>query len=573
MTESRNTFKPSVKVILFFVAFFIFHNVSLANAEVDVPPLTPASTNSNNSTQLNSVSSADLSLSTTATLSESSHTTVPESPPLSSTPTYTANSTSSYTVASTIPGSASNASIDNAQPSFNAPVHHHTTQHAKAANCPQLLSSHCVCGQAVYDQLEPTHTVYVTDCSNSNLTNLELLQQLPDETEVLILSHNQLTSIDGAILGQLPELSEHDSDPKAANHSNVRDHYLAVAARFANLKALDLSNNRLQRMHEQSLHALPQLRILDLTNNSLQITGTQFQPQLFKHLSLLKQLRLRNAFDQLEQHSINFVEDFTSMLIEAHLSHLTYLDLGHNRITSLPNPFAFCSLPALQKLLLNGNQLAEHFELNLNCTPYLHLLDLRENRIRRLSNATLDSLEQPGLLFHLELAGNPFWCDCTLRPTLTWLRQTKLWVVGVKQYLCQNGLSNESVEQRPLLELNPDQLLCPSASDSDDQTDHRHELHAAQRRYLAFSYTLLSSLLITAVVLISALIFVGRKRLTSRCSSLIQQIVQKRQYSPLDKQRVRRAQTDDGVETGESSLDANAVGGGEGRLTVDEDVV
>lgn len=87
----------------------------------------------------------------------------------------------------------------------------------------------------------------------------------------------------------------------------------------------------------------------------------------------------------------------------------------------------FCALPALTDLYLGDNQLQE-INFSLKCLKQLRYLDLEYNKIKRLTDRTLEKFDE--VFAHssdktINLKGNPFRCDCELRNLFNWLKTTK----------------------------------------------------------------------------------------------------------------------------------------------------
>lgn len=265
--------------------------------------------------------------------------------------------------------------------------------------CPLQLKAFCRCGNAVYNDVNPDKTVYVVNCSFVNLSNVTFLHYLPQETEVLLLNNNNLT--------------------------NLPNDFLVKPENYKKLQAIDLSNNNLVTIHNETFKNLTELRILNLNDNQIQITGDNFYSKLFFGLDKLENLQLKNAFGE-KYLDLNFMEVLNTILIESKLINLKILNLNENHIRLFNSPFTFCSLPALEKLYLSHNLLADQIELNLNCTPKLFILDLSNNYITKLTNSTIENYDDSKLIFHLNLTNNPWNCDCELSSFINWIQTTKM---------------------------------------------------------------------------------------------------------------------------------------------------
>ncbi|XP_040860524.1 leucine-rich repeat-containing protein 26 [Ochotona curzoniae] len=101
------------------------------------------------------------------------------------------------------------------------------------------------------------------------------------------------------------------------------------------------------------------------------------------------------------------------------LSALQQLDLSINQLEALA-PGTFAPLRALRTLSLAGNRLARLEPTALGTLPLLRVLSLQNNALSTLAPSLLAALPS---LNALTLRGNPWTCDCALRPLCTWLRR------------------------------------------------------------------------------------------------------------------------------------------------------
>lgn len=99
----------------------------------------------------------------------------------------------------------------------------------------------------------------------------------------------------------------------------------------------------------------------------------------------------------------------------SNLSVLIKLHLEQNELTGFLDQMLFCDLPSLMDLHL-GDNLLRGLHFNITCLHHLRYLDLRRNRIARLSKsdlAMLDTFPARGQPLTVDLVGNPL-CDCTV---------------------------------------------------------------------------------------------------------------------------------------------------------------
>ncbi|CAB1341868.1 unnamed protein product [Coregonus sp. 'balchen'] len=182
---------------------------------------------------------------------------------------------------------------------------------------------------------------------------------------------------------------------------------------------LDLGGNLLMEVRSRAFAGLWSLRVLVLSDSGIQL----LQPEAFYSLSFLEKLDMsRNELRRLPS-------DFSHSLS----SSLEKLDLSHNHITFL-QPGVFRGLSRLRHLYLHANQLGAVRHGSLSMLPVLEalqlgqnnishidtealaplhtLLGLEGNQLQHLKFKTFLSLHTAGT--HLQLAGNPWNCDCDL---------------------------------------------------------------------------------------------------------------------------------------------------------------
>nr|XP_055050492.1 slit homolog 1 protein [Misgurnus anguillicaudatus] len=186
------------------------------------------------------------------------------------------------------------------------------------------------------------------------------------------------------------------------------------------LRILVLSGSGIQDLQTHAFYSLSYLEKLDLSQNML----TRIPPHFSESLSSVRELRLdHNALVLLKPPGLE------------HLENLEKLDLSHNRIHSL-EPGTFRGLSRLRQLYLQGNRLGVVRDGSLTMLPGLEVLLLGNNNISRIEVNALAPLHSLSLLglegnhlehlnfktflslhtaaTHLQLAGNPWSCDCDL---------------------------------------------------------------------------------------------------------------------------------------------------------------
>ncbi|XP_071029506.1 reticulon-4 receptor-like isoform X1 [Oncorhynchus clarkii lewisi] len=186
------------------------------------------------------------------------------------------------------------------------------------------------------------------------------------------------------------------------------------------LRVLVLSDSGIQLLQPEAFYSLSFLEKLDMSRNKL----LRLPPDFSHSLSSVRELRLdHNTLERLEVSSLE------------HLESLEKLDLSHNHITFL-QPGAFRGLSRLRHLYLHANQLGAVRHGSLSMLPVLEALQLGQNNITHIDTEALAPLHSLTLLglegnqlqhlkfktflslhtagTHLQLAGNPWNCDCDL---------------------------------------------------------------------------------------------------------------------------------------------------------------
>ncbi|XP_067343249.1 reticulon-4 receptor-like 2 isoform X2 [Channa argus] len=224
---------------------------------------------------------------------------------------------------------------------------------------------------------------------------------------------------------------------------------------------LDMSGNKLSEVHNRSFKGLWSLKILLLSNNSIQT----LQPQFLEKLDL--------SFNQLRWLPQDFSESLSSLLdlkvdhnLLQHLDsaslgdfeNLRKLDLSYNRIQAM-DVRAFNSLSRLSLLNLEGNRLnvlrngllsrqqtLEVLLLTHNnisvieaeaLTPLRHLalLGLRGNQLEHIRFKTFQRLHTTST--HLQMSLNPWACDCDLQRVFGKIQRVRhLHVEDYKDIIC-----------------------------------------------------------------------------------------------------------------------------------------
>ncbi|UYV79368.1 hypothetical protein LAZ67_17002341 [Cordylochernes scorpioides] len=275
--------------------------------------------------------------------------------------------------------------------------------------------------------------IYVTNCTDTGITDASVLHNLPPETEILIFRGNELRDLPYNLLG--------------------RD------ASYPNLRSIDLSDNRIQTIRGRSFHGVSHVRTLSLDHNDLYVVGKDLHPRVFSNFENLELLSLRNAFtDRLP--SSQYIPNLRSIFSESSLTLLRVLNLELNEIVEFTDSNVMCDLLSLKQLLLGENRMNGQIGLNLTCLRDLTTLDISHNRFHRLASADLahfDSLRGP---LRLNITHNPWICDCELAETLHWMHKTSIQIMAAGELRCSSHGPNAG---KTLLSLKFEDLECPGS--------------------------------------------------------------------------------------------------------------
>lgn len=325
------------------------------------------------------------------------------------------------------------------------------------------------------------------DLSNCKLqlTNVSSFKGL-DKLTILNLQKNRLTDIPKYL-------------PRTLDKLNMDDNQVTVIPNraFANLTLLTelrFSYNRIQNLMEDSFLGLSNLQKLTLYGNQIAtLPGSTFAPlvrlksltlaknhlttiQVFKtrFFSLTSLFYLNMADNNCFSLPLGFFEDLMSLQylhLEGNdlggiigqdyggdlfksLRNLKELYLMGNRIANLPDA-TFHNLVNLVWLNASKNQITGWEKDLFRSTSKLEMVDMSRNQIANLKPETLKFL--PKSMKVMNLSGNPFTCDCSLRDFRDWINQTSIVLADNASYAC-NG-PNEW-KNKPLLTFDRSKINC-----------------------------------------------------------------------------------------------------------------
>ncbi|XP_028175003.1 uncharacterized protein LOC135072806 [Ostrinia nubilalis] len=185
-------------------------------------------------------------------------------------------------------------------------------------------------------------------------------------------------------------------------HANLK----AVPPRLdPTTQLLDLSNNTLSTLRDDAFSAAGLLNLQRLYLSSCNVRT--IRQYAFRALVNLVELDLsRNRLDSIPSHAFDSIPE------------LRELRLNGNAITKVRDD-AFVALPHLVRLTLSGCKIIEIEPRGfMGLEASLEYLELSKNRLQVLHVAVLAPLRS---LKGLELANNPWECNCAMRPLRDWM--------------------------------------------------------------------------------------------------------------------------------------------------------
>lgn len=265
----------------------------------------------------------------------------------------------------------------------------------------------CFCGPTYIDSEEK----FVVNCTNTGFISADMLQYIPDETQVLIFVGNHAPTLPINIFG---------------NKSN--------------LQIIDMSNNNIRDIKGRTFHHVLNVERLILNHNNISISSDEdvnyHHPRVFSNFENLQELHLTNAFA--DNTGAVLADDLHDIFVNSNLTKLYKLHLEQNEIRAFKDANVFCDLPNLHQLYL-GNNYLPGINFNVRCLKKLEFLDLEQNNITRFTQNELDSLDTLSYPTRndslvLDIGKNPFRCDTAISKLITWLHKTNV-TIRNKDYL------------------------------------------------------------------------------------------------------------------------------------------
>lgn len=292
-----------------------------------------------------------------------------------------------------------------------------------AEDCGPKFKGKCICSEIEYDR----SIKYVVNCTDTGFRDTSVLEFVPEQTQVIIFTGNNIPEIPWNVFGAFNDLSL--------------------------LSIVDMSNNHIREIRGKSFHHVTNVKRLILNHNDLSISNTDDElnhhhRRVFSNFVNLEELHMTNAFA--DNTSAELSRDLHDIFVNSNLTKLTKLHLEQNEIVKFADRRVFCDLPSLTDLYL-GDNLLEEINFNILCLKHLRFLDLERNKfdyVRPKDLQTLDALEEiPGRTTNLtvDFRYNPFVCDCGIAGLKDWMRTTTVKVRNANIYVCYRNKKYEEI--------------------------------------------------------------------------------------------------------------------------------
>lgn len=362
------------------------------------------------------------------------------------------------------------------------------------STCGPKFNGKCFCGTQSYENKQK----YVVNCTDTKFTDTNVLENLPNEIEVLIFTGNRIEELPWNIFGSMND--------------------------YPLLTIVDMSNNHIREIRGKSYHHVQNVQRLILNHNNLSISsdGDEFNhhhPRVFSSFINLSELHLTNAFAENTSEALS--ENLHDIFVNSNLTKITKLHLEQNEIMKFKDRDVFCDLLSLRDLHLGDNYLKE-LNFNVMCLKHLRFLDLERNRFGHVKPKDLNLMNNlenlPGRSVNLivDLSLNPFICDCNISPFIDWIDTTNVTVRQKENLKC---VQSKSHQEGFILDFKTTKC---KLRDGRSSTGHIVTL--------AILLTMFSCLLIS---LIGAIIYVSRERIKHMITPILDTVSKKVQYTTI----------------------------------------
>jgi len=300
--------------------------------------------------------------------------------------------------------------------------------------------------------------------SGNNLTEVPYAVRVLHSLKTLDLGNNQMLRIDNDSFAGLNEVyGLRLVDNKLENVS--REAFATLPA----LQVLNLANNLIRHVEQSAFSNNPVLRVIRLDGNQLtEIRGafTSLSTLVWLNVSDNKLLwfdygHLPSSIEWLDIHA-NQISELGNYYNVRNNLRIKMLDASHNLITEIKD----ANVPdSVEMLFLNKNKIRSVAVGTFSQKPNLQKVVLHDNEIRKLEVAALglqpvpENKELPAFY----IGNNPILCDCTMEwlPRINEMARLRQYprVMDLDAVTC-NMVHARATPRRPLLSLKSKDFLC-----------------------------------------------------------------------------------------------------------------
>ncbi|XP_066291429.1 insulin-like growth factor-binding protein complex acid labile subunit [Branchiostoma lanceolatum] len=260
--------------------------------------------------------------------------------------------------------------------------------------------------------------------------------------QLLDLSHNQIAYLYKNMFYGMTSLHELHLENNRIQDLEGGAFQLGFILHMSKVMWLYLNNNQIRYLRPSAFYGLPYLKTLDLSFNNIEM----IHPEAFRKMLTLHNLYLQhNKLAKIPHMAVMRLKSLVSVNMAGNkisnigghdfmgLMNIRDINLENNDISNITR-IAFYDLPYLRSLNLRGNGMRE-FDMNLfdkhlylrellldgndityfsplNSPVKLSRLSLADNDLETMDTSTLSIMASKG---RLNLAGNPWFCGCSLR--------------------------------------------------------------------------------------------------------------------------------------------------------------